>query len=339
MKLSYFSSSCALVFAAAAASKTPPCTGVTSLRSEAEQKNVLIGSGAISPPYLNDSQFANVLSEQFNSLSSENELKWSSINPSKGVYNWATIDRLVDFADQNEMVVKGHGLISGSFNPDYVLDISDATTLRSAMQTHFDAVLQRYHGKLDRWDVVTEALQTQGGGLQNNTFLKVLGPDYVGEAFRIAHRADPSATLFLCENQVETLSGKRQELYELVSGLVAEGVPVHGIALQMHITEVAPEPGVITEIADSYRALGLETTIAEMDVHTYDLDKQAGIYAAVIAESLQAGITDISFWGFTDKHAYTWLPGAEPLMFDEQYSAKGAFYATHSALAEFGREA
>jgi hypothetical protein len=34
----------------------------------------------------------------------------------------------------------------------------------------------------------------------------------------------------------------------------------------MHITEVAPIPGVLTDIVESYKALGLEITIAEMDV-------------------------------------------------------------------------
>ena len=65
-----------------------------------------------------------------------------------------------------------------------------------------------------------------------------------------------------------------------------------------------------------------------------DAQEQAETWM-VIKEALEAGITDISFWGFTDKHAYTWVPGAKPLMFDENYKPKGAFYATHSALEDF----
>ncbi|KAF5011221.1 hypothetical protein FDECE_2660 [Fusarium decemcellulare] len=103
----------------------------------------------------------------------------------------------------------------------------------------------------------------------------------------------------------------------------------------MHVTEVAPIPGVITDMVNSYKALGLEVTIAELDVHTLDAALQADIYGTVIEEALEAGITDISFWGFADKHLFTWLPGAKPLMFDESYRPKGAFYATHTALASF----
>lgn len=196
--------------------------------------------------------------------------------------------------------------------------------------------MQRYKGKMGRWDVVTEPLETMGSSLDvNNTFYQVLGPDYIADAFRIARAADPDTKLFLNENLVEPLPDKRQALYNLISGLVTSDVPIDGVALEMHITEVAPTPGVITEIVNSYKALGLEVTISEMDVSTLNSTFQADTYGAVIAEALSAGITDISFWGFTDKHAYTWLPGAKPLMFNETYYPKPAFYAAHTALTDF----
>lgn len=62
----------------ALASSDPVCvpsTGTSSLRHEAERKDIIIGSGAVNPAYLEDAQFATVLAEQFNSLSPENELK------------------------------------------------------------------------------------------------------------------------------------------------------------------------------------------------------------------------------------------------------------------------
>ncbi|KAM0700357.1 hypothetical protein Q7P35_012078 [Cladosporium inversicolor] len=331
----FASLSIALLAATAACESAPPSTGTTSLREEAQKKDILIGSGAINPDYLNDTRFATVLAQQFNSLSPENEMKWTFLNPAEGQYNWRAIDQLVDFAEQHDMVVKGHGLISSCCNPDYLLAITDAEASRAAMKAHFEAVMHRYHGKVDRWDVVTEVLETMGGGLQHNYFYNFTGPNYIEDAFRIAHVADPSAKLFINENQVEAIPSKRQELYDLVSGLIAKGVPIDGVALQMHITEVAVVPGVITEMVDSYHALGLEVAIAELDVHTLNNALETEIYGAVIEEALDAGITDISFWGFTDEHAYTWIPGAKPLMFDEKYKAKTEFYAAHKALADF----
>ncbi|MEV4019692.1 endo-1,4-beta-xylanase [Nonomuraea angiospora] len=313
---------------------------VFSLREKAAKAGILIGSGAVNPAYLDDPQFARVLPEQFNSLSPENELKWSFVEPGKGVFDFTKLDRLVSFAQQHRMAVKGHGLISGCCNPAWLEQIQDPAELRAAMTKHFGTIMTRYAGKMDRWDVATEVFSTFGGtGLEQNYFYRVLGPDYLATAFRIAHAANPKAKLFLNESLVEYYPAKRQELYDLVSDLVAKGVPINGVGLETHLTLSPPDPGVITGIVNSYKALGLEVAITEMDVHLNPDENyeqyQAQIYGNVVSEALAAGIRDISFWGFTDKYAYTWIPGAKPLMFDENYHAKPAFYATWSALAAY----
>ena len=310
----------------------------TTLRDEAAKADILFGSGAINPAYLDDPEFAETLAAQFNSLSPENELKWNFVQPAEGEFEFDGLDRLVDFAEDNDMVVKGHGLISGCCNPAYVTDITDPEELRQVMFTHFNTIMDRYAGQMDRWDVVTEVFSIFGGtGLEHNFFYNVLGPDYIAEAFEIAHAADPQATLFINESLVEFYPAKRQELYDLVAGLVADGVPIHGVGLEMHETLAGPATGVITEMVNSYHALGLEVAITELDVHTYDSAQQAQIYGDVVAEALAAGVDDISTWGFTDKHAFTWLPGAKPLMFDEQYQPKPAYFAVLKSLSDFVR--
>jgi hypothetical protein len=59
----------AFLAATATCQLAPPSTGTTSLREEAQKQDILIGSGAINPNYLNDTRFATVLAQQFNSLS------------------------------------------------------------------------------------------------------------------------------------------------------------------------------------------------------------------------------------------------------------------------------
>src|SRR2546425_884137 len=108
-----------------------------SLRVEAEKTGVLIGSGAIRGLVeLEDPKFAQVLAEQFNSLSPDNELKFSWIEPQQGVFNFAPIDTLVDFAEQHDMVVKGHGLISGCCNPGWLTNLPDPNQVRAATFNH-----------------------------------------------------------------------------------------------------------------------------------------------------------------------------------------------------------
>ncbi|WP_262001991.1 endo-1,4-beta-xylanase [Microbacterium sp. Mcb102] len=329
-----------LIFAAPAMADTDNEPTIRELAAEA---GILFGSGSVKASestaddrpanYFTDPRYGATLAAQFNSLSPENEFKWNMVQPEEGVFDFEGLDRLVAFAEEHDMEVKAHSGISRAFNPDYLVAKTDPAEFRAAMVTHFETIMQRYTGKMDRWDVVTEAFTTFGGeGLEHNLFYDRLGPGYVAEAFRIAHDADPSAKLFINENMVEFYPAKRQELYDLVSGMVADGVPIDGVALQMHETFQGPPPGVLTEIVNEYEALGLEVTIAELDVHTYDPISQAQIYSDVVAEGLAAGITDISVWGFTDKHLYTWLPGAKPTMFDEEFNPKPAYVAVRDAL-------
>lgn len=316
------------------------------LRELAQSAGILIGSGSVKASestaddrpanYFTDPRYGQTLSEQFNSLSPENEFKWNMVQPEEGVFDFDGLDRLVSFARQHDMEVKAHSGVSRSFNPDYLVAKTDPTEFRAAVEDHFNTIMHRYAGKMDRWDVVTEMFTTFGGeGLEHNLFYERMGPDYVSEIVRIADAADPNAKIFINENMVEFYPEKRQELYDLVSDMVADGVPLDGVALQMHETFAGPTPGVLTDIVNDYNTLGLEVTVAELDVHTYDPISQADIYGDVVAESLAAGITDISFWGFTDKHLYTWLPGAKPTIFDEEFNPKPAYFAVQDALESF----
>lgn len=309
------------------------------LRAIAERGGILIGSGAVNPDYLSDPRFAEMLAVQFNSLSPENELKFDQIEPEEGAFEFGALDTLVAFAQQHDMAVKGHGLISGAFNPEWLTRSVDTPEIvRAATSNHFAAVMGRYAGQVDRWDVATEVLSTFGGsGLDENFWYQCLGADYLVEVFAMAHDADPAATLFLNESLVEYYPAKARELYDLVADLVARGVPIHGVGLESHATSVGPAAGAIAEIIDSYRTLGLEVAITELDVHVLDDGpvSQEEIYGQMVAEALAAGVTDISFWGFTDAHLYTWLDGAKPLMFDEDYDPKPAYFATREALLGF----
>lgn len=53
-------------------------------------------------------------------------------------------------------------------------------------------------------------------------------------AFRWAHEADPQAVLLLNEYDAEGFNGKSDALYEFVKGMLARGVPIHGVGMQTH---------------------------------------------------------------------------------------------------------
>ncbi len=318
------------------------------LRQVADPNQFLIGSGSINPDFLDTPAFARTLAEQFNSVSPENELKFSLIEPQQDVFDFAPIDELVAFAQTHGMAVKGHGLISGDYNPGWLTrSTNTAAAVRAATRNHVNTVMGRYAGEVDRWDVATEVLSTFGGtGLADNFWYRKLGAAYLDQVFHMAHDADPNAKLFLNESLVEHHPVKARELYDLVEGMVDRGVPIHGVGVEAHATVIGPPAGAIAQIVKAHQALGLEVAITEADVHVTDAalarlgipgtadEVQGRIYGAIVDEALAAGVTDISFWGFTDdKQTYTWLPGARPTMFDASYRPKPAYFAVHAALS------
>jgi endo-1,4-beta-xylanase len=197
------------------------------------------------------------------------------------------------------------------------------------------------------WNVIQEAM-SDDGHLRNSPFLEKLGEEYVGEAFRIAHEADPNALLLYNEYGAEALGRKSDGVYELVKKLVADDVPIHGVGMQMHIgMDPTGYPKTEDIVANIRRltALGLRVEISEMDVQIGELpgtlqerlETQRLIYHDIIAACLkEKGFTDITFWGFMD--ADSWIrsffnePDERPLLFDENFEPKPAYWGVMEAL-------
>ena len=175
-------------------------------------------------------------------------------------------------------------------------------------------------------------------------FLRSLGPGYVAEAFRLAREADPDALLVYNDYGGEGLSRKSDAIYELVRGLKEDGVPIDGVGLQMHIAAGSYPPAAdiaanIARLAD----LGLLVNISEMDVRIRDLpgdeatrlQRQREVYREVVGVCVaDPRCHAATFWGFTDAHSWidTFFAEDDPLLFDEQYQAKPAFFGVEDAL-------
>lgn len=105
------------------------------------------------------------------------------------------------------------------------------------MQGHDREEVARYRGEVYAWDVVNEAIDSDGS--RKTILLEKLGEDYVADAFRVAHEADPNALLFYNDYSAEAAGGlqkaKSDRVHELVKKLVADGVAIHGVGLQMHL--------------------------------------------------------------------------------------------------------
>jgi endo-1,4-beta-xylanase len=312
------------------------------LRADAALAGRFIGA-AVQAGLLNEAPYARTLARHFDYLTAEYEMKWDPVQRTPGVYSFAAPDAIVAFAEANRMRVKGHALLWHQALPGWVEALSPEE-LRAAVEDHIRTVVGRYRGRLVAWDVVNEAVADGSPGLRDTVFLRKLGEGYLELAFRVAHEADPEALLIYNDYGAEGLGRKSDDVYALVRRLKERGVPIGGVGLQMHVAAQNRAPS--ADIAANMRRLadlGLLVNISEMDVRVRDVagDRSAKLqvqrreYQDLVAVCVnEPRCHAVTFWGFTDR--YSWIDSFfgpdDPLLFDESYAAKPAFFGVQDAL-------
>jgi endo-1,4-beta-xylanase len=231
------------------------------------------------------------------------------------------------------------------FTPGTMLD---PVQVNSAMQNWITASVSRNAGKVKAWDVVNEIFADDGNlrtGISTNDLFywyPVLGRAYIGNAFRYANLADPSALLFINDYNLELNNAKLDSLIAMVNELKSQGVPVHGIGTQLHININTSNTGIDNMFA-KMAATGLKIHVSELDIRINPsnaspfsatealLDQQAQKYKYV-AESYKRNVPvaqqfGITVWNLTDADSWIVVSGKEdfPTLFNSSYQKKPAF--------------
>jgi endo-1,4-beta-xylanase len=333
-----------------------------SLREYAERAGVLVGAAA-EPRLFAEPEYAATLAREFNMIEAENAMKWGAIRPGRDIFNFGPGDRVVAFAREHKMKVRGHCLAWSEYNPAWLAKGGfTPEQMSTILHEHIEKVMEHYRGQVFAWDVVNEIFLADGGVESSVWYdrpgigLKGKGTAYVEQAFRWARAADPKALLFYNDYDTEGINPKSNAVYAMVKDFKRRGVPIDGVGIQAHITGLDSKD-LATMEANIARltALGLQVHITELDVglaadkdgrpaNAGDLERQAEVYRRVATACLrQRGCTAIQTWGFTDK--YSWIPnftkGAKgsPLLFDALYGSKPAYTALLEALRQAARRA
>ncbi|MBN1641636.1 MAG: endo-1,4-beta-xylanase [Anaerolineae bacterium] len=314
-----------------------------SLRELAAARGIDIGAAVAAGPLRGDPNYVAALAHEFSALTAENALKFGPVHPERERYTFGDGDAIVAFGREHDMTVRGHVLVWHQQLPAWVEqgEWSD-DALRTVLHDHIATLVGRYRGSIHVWDVVNEAV-TDAGAMRNTLWLRTIGPEYIDLAFQWAHEADPDALLFYNDYGAEGLNRKSDAVYDLVKGMLARGVPVHGVGMQFHVaatTRLRAE-----DLAENVRRLGelgLQVHITELDVRIpippteTRLKAQAGVYRMLMETCLAAdNCTAFITWGFTDR--YSWIPRHNPgsgaaLLLDEAYQPKPAYDALRDAL-------
>lgn len=318
-----------------------------SLKQLAELNHIRIGT-AVAPYYFAEPDYVNVLTNEFDTVTPENQLKWAVLRPEDNVFDFSSGDSVVAFAVSNKISVRGHNLVWHFMNPDWLDRVNwTKKEITNLLCQHIKKVVKRYKGTILEWDVVNEPLN-ENGKLRKSVWLNRIGPDYIEKSFRWAHEADPKAILFINEYGTEMPGKKADGLYDLLKQLLKKKVPIHGVGFQCHFDlEKIPDREKMAQNILRFAKLGLKIEFTEVDIRFKGdkteklLQAQAKAYEDLMNVALiTPNFSSFVLWGFTDK--YSWVPYffqdyGNALIFDEEFSKKPAYYALKKALMGMGR--
>lgn len=308
------------------------------LRELAKARGLEIGTAVRAREIERVRAYRQLVAREFSTVTPENEMKWDAVQPEPGEFEFGGADAIVEHAREAGQKVRGHTLVWHAQLPSWVRRLG-AGELRAAMRRHIETVVRRYRDDVGIWDVVNEPV-SDSGGLRPSVFRRRLGAGFIAEAFRIAHRADPDAKLYLNEIGAEGLGPKSDRMLEVVRGLRRDGVPIDGVGFQVHSNLDGLAPGFVDNMR-RFAALGLDIAITEADVAlalpptAQKLDAQARVYDAIVRSCRAVGCRSLTFWGFTDGRS--WIAETQPGMgaatlLDGKLQPKPAYRAVQRAL-------
>jgi endo-1,4-beta-xylanase len=339
-------------------SKPPSVLATPSLKNLAARHGVELGNFAILN-HMYDPPYRNILTTQFDFVLADNTPNWyftdGGLRPSETTYNFKQMDEVVAYAQAHDMPVEAHHLLWGEdkWLPEWLKNGKyDETKLTAIIHDHIATVAGRYKGKIKQWSVVNEAF-TRGQHVNGLTDWWADhtggGTNYIDQAFIAARQADPSAKLILNDFSNEHYNPVSDAMYNYIKEAKARGIPIDGIGMQMHIDGThAPAKQEVIGNMQRFAALGVEVYVTEFDVNMSAVpadnatkDKIAGnIYYNMMRACIESKVChSFALLGITDKETwYNYMGpstvGARPLMFDEAYRPKQAYYSFRAALEQ-----
>ena len=307
-------------------------------------RNAFLCGAAVAPRWLFDGASADVVSENFSSITCENEMKPEAVldyektlalnDDTRVCVHLDRAEKVLDFARDHGIRVRAHTLLWHNQTPRWFFTegysmAEDAKIvgreklllrLESFIREEMALVNARYPGLVYAWDVVNEAIEVDDGNpngfrSHRSVWYAVLGESFVESAFTFARRyALPGQKLFY--NDYSCCDRKKMAcILPLVRSLKEKGL-IDGLGMQMHIHMDWPSREDFRECLDIYGKLGLTLHLTEMDIKTNDNSEEGQkalgeryreIFEEIVSFESRSGnqIESVTFWGLSDAH--TWL--------------------------------
>ena len=300
---------------------------------------------------------AQLLTMHYNSITSGNDMKWSSVESTKGSFNYANADAQVGQAQCAGMRVRGHNLVwaNGSQVPSYAAGDGTNSPANQALvidniREHIQNEVQHFGAKVYAWDVVNEPLDpSQPDCLVHGPFYKVLGASYLDVALQAARDFAPAGTKLFINDYSTTDANRLACLVKVAADLKSKGL-LDGVGHEMHNAINYPSvPAIVNAIETvANQVPGIDQQVTELDVSIYNAGDTKTNYGnnvppALLAEQgwlyksyfdafkeLKDKLSSVTMWGMADDD--TWLDSFpvtrkdRPLPFDTALQAKPAYW-------------
>ena len=320
-----------------------------------------------------------LLDYHYSSIVAENATKPGSLEPTEGQWNWTEADKTAQYAKDHNMNFRLHTLAWHSQAAEWMFKDAQGQPLAATpenkqmvlerLTTYIQTVARHFTDMevpINAIDVVNEVIDPgQRDGMRKSEWYNLTGLDFIRTAFTVARQEFPNAKLYINDYSTQD-PVKRDFLFNLVSKLIKEGIPIDGVGHQTHISIGGPS---IEQISDSIRKFGeagFDNQITELDVSVYTdssttsfdenmLIKQGYRYKQLFQELVRLDnegkhadpntpaynpdgwISNVTLWGIADDH--TWLDNFNniirkdaPLPFDVKHQAKYAYWGMIEAV-------
>lgn len=267
---------------------------------------------------------------------------------------------LLNFCQENNIPVRGHVLVWHSQTPDWFFkegysddgDFVSKEVMLQRMENYIKNLMELLateYPDVDfyAWDVVNEIWLDDGNprqpgeqgstGSNNSAWVKIFGDNsFVDYAFEYARKYAPDGCKLYYNDFNEYMPAKTTAIVDMATRLKEKGL-IDGIGMQSHLDVSFPSISAYEKALKAFADTGLDIQITELDVTTSDtseagLEKQAQYYSDIMDLTVKYSdsISAVIIWGTTDDQS--WRASRLPVLFNEDYTAKPAYYSIIDGL-------
>jgi endo-1,4-beta-xylanase len=234
----------------------------------------------------NDAGVRDIHARECGILVCENETKWVALRPNPKEYSFYLADRMVDWAEGHNTLMRGHTLLwqKTQYFPKWLMNYDfgsrPAAEAERLLREHITTVCTHFGKRVFTYDVVNETVDEITGEIRQTPFTKYLGDNAIDICFDAAHKAAPHAKLVYNDYMGWGTNSARHRdgVLKLLAGLKSRKAPVQLLGVQSHIgpgTNVesqgpnsfgAADQAAWKQFLDAVVAMDLRLCLTEFDV-------------------------------------------------------------------------